>query len=244
MTAVTIVGAGLAGCEAAWQLVTRGIDVRLLEQKPLARTPAQTTDAFCELVCSNSLRGADPATAVGLLKEELRRAGSLIVACADATRVPAGCAGRRSRALLGRGDGAGCARTRGWSSKRASSRRCRRASPSRPSSSRPARSRATRSRPISRASSGAITSRITTRSRPSWRPSRSTGTRCSSSPATARARRPATTRRTSTARSTRQATTRSWPTSWARRRSSRAASRRPATSRAVCRSRSWPRVGR
>lgn len=91
MAPVTIVGAGLAGCEAAWQLATRGIAVRLLEQKPLARTPAQTTDAFCELVCSNSLRGADPhANAVGLLKEELRRSGSLILSCADATRVPAG----------------------------------------------------------------------------------------------------------------------------------------------------------
>jgi methylenetetrahydrofolate--tRNA-(uracil-5-)-methyltransferase len=85
-----VVGAGLAGCEAAWQLAERGIRVRLLEQKPLARTPAQTTDALCELVCSNSMRGAALANAVGLLKEELRRAGSLILGCADATRVPAG----------------------------------------------------------------------------------------------------------------------------------------------------------
>src|SRR5580692_1970364 len=91
MPCVTIVGAGLAGCEAAWQLATRGVDVRLVEQKPLARTPAQTNDSFCELVCSNSMRGADPhANAVGLLKEELRRAGSLILRSADATRVPAG----------------------------------------------------------------------------------------------------------------------------------------------------------
>jgi methylenetetrahydrofolate--tRNA-(uracil-5-)-methyltransferase len=87
---VTIVGAGLAGCEAAWQLAERGIDVRLLEQKPTHRTPAQTTDRFCELVCSNSLRGASLSNAVGLLKEELRRAGSVILACADAARVPAG----------------------------------------------------------------------------------------------------------------------------------------------------------
>jgi methylenetetrahydrofolate--tRNA-(uracil-5-)-methyltransferase len=87
---VTVVGAGLAGCEAAWQLAERGIDVRLVEQKPIARTPAQTTDAFCELVCSNSMRGSALSNAVGLLKEELRRAGSLILACADATRVPAG----------------------------------------------------------------------------------------------------------------------------------------------------------
>ncbi len=90
MPSVTIVGAGLAGCEAAWQLAERGIDVRLVEQKPHARTPAQTSDALCELVCSNSMRGAALANAVGLLKEELRRAGSLVLGCADATRVPAG----------------------------------------------------------------------------------------------------------------------------------------------------------
>jgi len=90
MPAVTIVGAGLAGCEAAWQLAERGIDVRLVEQKPRARTPAQSNDTLCELVCSNSMRGAALTNAVGLLKEELRRAGSLILACADATRVPAG----------------------------------------------------------------------------------------------------------------------------------------------------------
>jgi methylenetetrahydrofolate--tRNA-(uracil-5-)-methyltransferase len=90
MPTVTIVGAGLAGCEAAWQLAERGIEVRLVEQKPLARTPAQSNDTFCELVCSNSMRGAALSNAVGLLKEELRRAGSLILACADATRVPAG----------------------------------------------------------------------------------------------------------------------------------------------------------
>ncbi len=90
MPSVTVIGAGLAGCEVAWQLAERGIDVRLVEQKPHARTPAQTTDAFCELVCSNSFRGAALANAVGLLKEELRRAGSLILRSADATRVPAG----------------------------------------------------------------------------------------------------------------------------------------------------------
>ncbi len=90
MPSVTVIGAGLAGCEVAWQLAERDIDVRLIEQKPHARTPAQTTDDFCELVCSNSLRGASLGNAVGLLKEELRRAGSLILRCADATRVPAG----------------------------------------------------------------------------------------------------------------------------------------------------------
>jgi methylenetetrahydrofolate--tRNA-(uracil-5-)-methyltransferase len=87
---VTIIGAGLAGCEAAWQLAERGIDVTLVEQKPIARTPAQTTDKLCELVCSNSMRGAALANAVGLLKEELRRAGSLVMACAEQTKVPAG----------------------------------------------------------------------------------------------------------------------------------------------------------
>jgi methylenetetrahydrofolate--tRNA-(uracil-5-)-methyltransferase len=90
MSVVTVVGAGLAGCEASWQLALRGIDVCLVEQKPLARTAAQTNDAFCELVCSNSMRGVALTNAVGLLKEELRRAGSLIIACADAARVPAG----------------------------------------------------------------------------------------------------------------------------------------------------------
>ena len=85
---ITIVGAGLAGCEAAWQLAERGFDVTLVEQKPLARTPAQTTDNLCELVCSNSLRGAALINAIGLLKEELRRAGSLILACADVAKVP------------------------------------------------------------------------------------------------------------------------------------------------------------
>jgi methylenetetrahydrofolate--tRNA-(uracil-5-)-methyltransferase len=87
---VTIVGAGLAGCEAAWQLALRGIDVTLVEQKPIARTPAQTSDQMCELVCSNSMRGAALMNAVGLLKEELRRAKSLILACAEETKVPAG----------------------------------------------------------------------------------------------------------------------------------------------------------
>src|SRR5258707_1912140 len=84
------VGGGLAGCEAAWQLATRGIRVELIEQKPIARTPAQTSDKLCELVCSNSMRGAALVNAVGLLKEELRRAGSLVLACAEEAKVPAG----------------------------------------------------------------------------------------------------------------------------------------------------------
>jgi methylenetetrahydrofolate--tRNA-(uracil-5-)-methyltransferase len=89
-TPVTIVGAGLAGCEAALQLASRGIPVRLVDMKPNKRTPAQTSDALCELVCSNSMRGAALANAVGLLKEEMRRAGSSVIATADRTAVPAG----------------------------------------------------------------------------------------------------------------------------------------------------------
>lgn len=87
---VTIVGAGLAGSEAALQLAGLGISVRLFEQKPSARTPAQSSDQFCELVCSNSLRGASVTNAVGLLKEEMRRLGSHVIAAADACKVPAG----------------------------------------------------------------------------------------------------------------------------------------------------------
>ncbi len=87
---VRIVGGGLAGCEAAWQLAERGIPVVLVEQKPLARTPAQNSDALCELVCSNSFRGAALMNAVGLLKEEMRRAGSLIMGAAEIAKVPAG----------------------------------------------------------------------------------------------------------------------------------------------------------
>ena len=87
---VTVVGAGLAGSEAAWQLAERGLKVRLIEMKPEKMTPAHHSPDFAELVCSNSLRGDRLENAVGLLKEELRRAGSLILACADATRVEAG----------------------------------------------------------------------------------------------------------------------------------------------------------
>ena len=87
---VTVVGAGLAGCEAAWQLAKRGIHVRLIEMKPDKKTPAHVSDDYAELVCSNSLRSDELTNAVGLLKEELRRFGSLIMQCADANRVPAG----------------------------------------------------------------------------------------------------------------------------------------------------------
>lgn len=87
---VTIVGAGLAGSEAALQLASRGVSVRLLEQKPHSRTPAQVSDHFAELVCSNSFRGASLSNAVGLLKEEMRRLGSFVMQAADACRIPAG----------------------------------------------------------------------------------------------------------------------------------------------------------
>ena len=87
---VTVIGAGLAGCECAWQLAERGINVTLCEMKPEKKTPAHTTDNFAELCCSNSLRSDQLENAVGLLKEEMRRLSSLILACADATRVEAG----------------------------------------------------------------------------------------------------------------------------------------------------------
>ena len=87
---VKVIGAGLAGCEAAWQLANRGIQVELIEMKPHKMTPAHHSPDFAELVCSNSLRGDRLENAVGLLKEELRRCGSLIMECAEATRVEAG----------------------------------------------------------------------------------------------------------------------------------------------------------
>ncbi len=87
---VKVIGAGLAGCEAAWQLAKRGIPVKLYEMKPQKMSPAHHSTDFAELVCSNSLRGDRLENAVGLLKEELRRCGSLIMECAEATRVEAG----------------------------------------------------------------------------------------------------------------------------------------------------------
>ena len=90
MNHVTVIGAGLAGSECAWQLAQRGVAVTLREMKPEKKTPAHVTDYFAELCCSNSLRGAGLENAVGLLKEELRRLNSLIIRCADATAVPAG----------------------------------------------------------------------------------------------------------------------------------------------------------
>ncbi len=90
MKEVTVIGAGLAGSECAWQLARRGVHVTLCEMKPQKRTPAHVTDDFAELCCSNSLRSDQLENAVGLLKEELRRLDSLILSCADATRVEAG----------------------------------------------------------------------------------------------------------------------------------------------------------
>ena len=90
MQEVKVIGAGLAGCEAAWQLAERGVHVTLMEMKPQKMTPAHHSADFAELVCSNSLRGDRLENAVGLLKEELRRLGSLILQCAEANRVEAG----------------------------------------------------------------------------------------------------------------------------------------------------------
>ena len=90
MNEVTVIGAGLAGSECAWQLARRGVRVTLCEMKPNKRTPAHHTNDFAELVCSNSLRSDQLENAVGLLKEEMRRLGSLILSCADETRVEAG----------------------------------------------------------------------------------------------------------------------------------------------------------
>jgi methylenetetrahydrofolate--tRNA-(uracil-5-)-methyltransferase len=89
-TVVNVVGAGLAGSEAAWQLAKRGINVRLYEMRPVKQTPAHHTDKFAELVCSNSLRANTLTNAVGVLKEEMRMLDSVIIGCADASSVPAG----------------------------------------------------------------------------------------------------------------------------------------------------------
>lgn len=92
MAKIRIIGAGLAGCEAAWQAAERGVEVTLCEMKPKKFTPAHHSENFAELVCSNSLRSGELSNAVGLLKEEMRRLGSLIIEAADATAVPAGSA--------------------------------------------------------------------------------------------------------------------------------------------------------
>ncbi len=92
MAGIRIIGAGLAGCEAAWQAAERGVKVTLCEMKPKKFTPAHHSENFAELVCSNSLRSGELSNAVGLLKEEMRRLGSLVIEAADATAVPAGSA--------------------------------------------------------------------------------------------------------------------------------------------------------
>src|SRR5690349_22041719 len=89
---VNIIGGGLAGVEAAWQAAKSGVYVKLYEMRPVMQTPAHRTDKLAEIVCSNSLKSDEPGTASYLLKEELRRGGSLVMAAAAATRVPAGAA--------------------------------------------------------------------------------------------------------------------------------------------------------
>src|SRR4051794_17556213 len=92
MNEITIIGGGLAGVEAAWQAANTGVRVRLFEMRPVKQTPAHRTDKLAEIVCSNSLKSDEPGTASYLLKEELRRGGSLVMEAAAATRVPAGAA--------------------------------------------------------------------------------------------------------------------------------------------------------
>src|SRR6186713_700715 len=91
-TAVVVIGGGLAGCEAAWQIAERGCKVRLYEMRPVRSTPAHKTDHLAEIVCSNSLKSDQPFNASWLLKQELRQMGSLLMRVADSVRVPAGSA--------------------------------------------------------------------------------------------------------------------------------------------------------
>src|ERR1700733_12334326 len=92
MNEIIVIGGGLAGVEAAWQAAAAGVSVRLYEMRPGQPTGAHRTDKLAEIVCSNSLKSDEPGTASYLLKEELRRAGSLVMEAAAATRVPAGAA--------------------------------------------------------------------------------------------------------------------------------------------------------
>src|SRR6266481_5684765 len=92
MNEITVIGGGLAGVEAAWQAANAGAHVRLYEMRPVKQTPAHRTDKLAEIVCSNSLKSDEPGTASNLLKEELRRGGSLVMEAAAATCVPAGAA--------------------------------------------------------------------------------------------------------------------------------------------------------
>ena len=97
---IQVIGAGLAGCEAAWQIAQAGIPVILYEMKPQKYSPAHTSPDFAELICSNSLKADRVESAAGLLKEEMRRFGSLLMECADACRVPAGGALAVDRSLF------------------------------------------------------------------------------------------------------------------------------------------------
>src|SRR6266704_7027760 len=92
MNDIIVIGGGLAGVEAAWQAANDGVRVHLYEMRPVRPTPAHRTDKLAEIVCSNSLKSDEPGTASYLLKEELRRGGSLVMQVAEATRVPAGAA--------------------------------------------------------------------------------------------------------------------------------------------------------
>src|SRR5687768_6068372 len=92
MDEINVIGGGLAGAEAAWQAAEEGARVRLYEMRPVRATPAHRTDKLAEIVCSNSLKTDEPGTAPYLLKEELRRGGSLVMEAAEATKVPAGSA--------------------------------------------------------------------------------------------------------------------------------------------------------
>src|SRR3954465_9461695 len=87
---INVIGAGLAGSEAAWQIAKRGLKVSLYEMRPVKQTPAHHTDKFAELVCSNSLRANTLTNAVGVLKEEMRQLDSIIISSADESSVPAG----------------------------------------------------------------------------------------------------------------------------------------------------------
>ena len=91
---INVIGGGLAGVEAAWAAAERGVKVRLYEMRPVRQTPAHRTDKLAEIVCSNSLKTDEPGSAPYLLKEELRRGGSMVLEVAEATRVPAGAATR------------------------------------------------------------------------------------------------------------------------------------------------------
>jgi len=102
MKKIKVIGGGLAGPEAAWQIARRGLDVELYEMRPVRSTPAHQTSDFAELVCSNSLKSDSENTAPWLLKEEMRRAGSLLIDIARETSVPAGHALAVDRELFGR----------------------------------------------------------------------------------------------------------------------------------------------